>query len=315
MKARIEPASGGAGVRTVPYLYTAQTERLHEMCERVEMSVKVKQEYVTFRMSENMELLMASHNAGGQLEFITPRQSVIKLLDIICIFLAECTRENSELPCNLDLPLEVYMTLLGLDGKNKEHQKRARIMAEEDLNTLSVMTILSKNKEKSTRLPFVKRAEQYYQKKTLRIKLNEEFVQAMMTAYRTQYPLDLLQADGRTRAFATWSKLWFYACKPCNKAVRGFYSLSVETLMRALQLPSIESIRAKNQSWSKEIRKPLENALACVRGLTWYYAGAKRRVLQPAELEEACKSWNNWSALYVVFCFGNTEQGQITNNN
>lgn len=320
----IERTNAGASVKTVSYLYTRHTERLHELTERVQVSNEAGKECAVFHMGEDMSLAVGA--VKGQASFLSPRASCIKLLDIIGIYLAACTRANSELPRELVIPLADYMALLGMPNENSEHKRQARIRAFEDITLLAVMAIRYTDNAGKHAMPILAQGSvlddggeldkrKVYQKNALVLQLNEAFINAMMTAYRTQYPLELLQTDDRGRVFPIWFKLLIYASKPSNTAIKGFYSLSVETLTRAGQLPSIEEIRAKNRSWQREIRKPLENALNGIRCFTWYYAGAKRKELTPAELEEACKSWNNWSALYVVFCFGNTEQGKISNNN
>lgn len=285
-----------------PYLHIHALQKFRALCAQTRFRDREEKKgnalMQIFDIDQKTRICIGKATNNAQSDFLSPRYSCAKLMDIILIHLSNCVWVDSALPRELDIPLSRYMEMLGMPDKTQNHRREARKQADSDIALLSV-TSLDVDK---VYIPLLSVGSAYL-KSALHIVLNEAFIEQVKRSFRMKLPCKLLTSENKSRLYPTWSFLWTYANTVSSKAKNGFYCLSVAKVLEGAGFPPIEHVRQKKESWTSKIKTPLEQLLRNIEGMTWRYVGAKRKELTPPELEEACKTWQGWSRLYIEFRF------------
>ena len=121
-------------------------------------------------------------------------------------------------------------------------------------------------------------------------------------AYIMQYPLDLLSISERNpNAYPIARKLALHHSIDNNHKKGTSNIISVAKLLEsAPEIPSIEVVRAGNQSWSDRIKDRLEKALDTISDIIpWEYSNSKGVPLTEKQLATA--DYETFSKLYIKF--------------
>lgn len=121
-------------------------------------------------------------------------------------------------------------------------------------------------------------------------------------AYIMQYPLELLAiSECNPNAYPIARKLALHHSIDNNHKKGTANIISVAKLLEsAPEIPSIEVVRAGNQSWSDRIKDRLEKALDTISDIIpWEYSNSKGVPLTEKQL--AMADYEKFSKLYIKF--------------
>lgn len=121
-----------------------------------------------------------------------------------------------------------------------------------------------------------------------------------------QYPTTLLAIDARNpTAYQIGYKIATQYSMISNQKAGRAECLNIKTLLRWTSLPTIEKVRAKNGSWTRQIQTPLFSALDDLVSIgfldSWELTKAKGVPLTKKEQTLSIKNYEIFSGVYVRF--------------
>ena len=234
----------------------------------------------------------------------------IKLLDLLAVELAKVNhfreKDTSKIQTNVTFSLDDYMGYLGIPNpENPNARKEARKKLKEGLDTIYSTSLEWEEKSGKEVKSYAKMriAEAHGIKRGI---VSFTFTKSMASylnqAYIMQYPLDLLSISERNpNAYPIARKLALHHSIDNNHKKGTANIISVAKLLEsAPEIPSIEAVRAGNQSWSDRIKDRLEKALDAIgHTISWEYSNSKGVPLTEKQL--AMADYETFSKLYIKF--------------
>ena len=234
----------------------------------------------------------------------------IKLLDLLAVELAKVNhfreKDTSKIQTTVTFSLDDYMGYLGIPNpENPNARKEARKKLKEGLDTIYSTSLEWEEKSGKEVKSYAKMriAEAHGIKRGI---VSFTFTKSMASylnqAYIMQYPLDLLSISERNpNAYPIARKLALHHSIDNNHKKGTANIISVAKLLEsAPEIPSIEVVRAGNQSWSDRIKDRLEKALDAIgHTISWEYSNSKGVPLTEKQLTMA--DYETFSKLYIKF--------------
>ena len=234
----------------------------------------------------------------------------IKLLDLLAVELAKVNhfreKDTSKIQTTVTFSLDDYMGYLGIPNpENPNARKEARKKLKEGLDTIYSTSLEWEEKSGKEVKSYAKMriAEAHGIKRGI---VSFTFTKSMASylnqAYIMQYPLDLLSISERNpNAYPIARKLALHHSIDNNYKKGTANIISVAKLLEsAPEIPSIEVVRAGNQSWSDRIKDRLEKALDAIgHTISWEYSNSKGVPLTEKQL--AMADYETFSKLYIKF--------------
>lgn len=222
-------------------------------------------------------------------------------------------RKTGQIEYGVSIPLEEYINLSGrdleaLEGDEKKRQsalKEARKKIRKDLAILanSELTVKEKNGEFiNVKLVGTHGIKNGY----IFLTIDPAFAACLLKLPIMQYPLALLGIDARN------ANAYVLGCKIAehfsiyNNQLKGTADLlTVKSLLKATQLPTISEVRAKRKSWEERIKEPFETALELLKKngviTDWEYCKTKGEPLTDQEAAFTNKGYEDWAACLVKY--------------
>lgn len=142
----------------------------------------------------------------------------------------------------------------------------------------------------------------------IHIKFTETFANFLIRQPLNQYPIALYGMDERNRNAYTLAVILCHRGNMDNNIKRGTANiLGIANILPHLSLPSIEEVRAKNQSWTARIKEPFETALdkTISEGIldNWYYSHSKGVRLSDEEADFS--NYEEWVETMLYYTLKN----------
>lgn len=243
-------------------------------------------------------------------ELLAPRCSVFKLFDMFCIELAKANDYRSPKGAQnktVNISLDRYMELCGLDPANKPAKDKARRRVHEDINFLYRFSLEWKDQKGGKYADFRKQricSSAQLHKGVISFTFADALADTLNSSFIGQYPVAIFRLDDRNKnTYPLARKIAMHACNDRNREKGTAHILSVKTLLEACpDIPSYEKVGEKSRAFTQKIREPLEKALDALEEFTaWEYCNSKGAPLTEEQLE--AKDWNTYSGLLVKFTF------------
>ncbi|MEG3298867.1 RepB family plasmid replication initiator protein [Streptococcus suis] len=235
---------------------------------------------------------------------------VVKLLDLLVVELTKLNHYRAKDPNTLQttvtFSLDDYMTYLGIENiDNPNTRKDARKRLKEALDTLYSISLEweEKSGDKVKNYAKMRLCEaQGIKRGIASFTFTTSMAHYLNQSYIMQYPLDLLAIGERNpNAYPIARKLALHHSIDNNHKKGTSNIISVAKLLEsAPEIPSIEVVRAGNQSWSDRIKDRLEKALDAIGNtISWEYSNSKGVPLTEKQL--AMADYETFSKLYIKF--------------
>ena len=234
----------------------------------------------------------------------TLKVGVVKLLDILAIKLTKSNhykaKDANTLKRTVTFSLDEYMTYLGV-----KDVKDARKRLKEALDTLYSISLEWEEKSRGEVKNYTKMRiceSQGINRGIASFTFTADMANYLNQAYVMQYPLELLAISERNpNAYPIARKLALHHSIDNNHKKGTANIISVAKLLEsAPEIPSIEVVRAGNQSWSDRIKDRLEKALDAIgHTISWEYSNSKGVPLTEKQL--AMADYETFSKLYIKF--------------
>lgn len=234
----------------------------------------------------------------------TLKVGVVKLLDILAIKLTKLNhykaKDANTLKRTVTFSLDEYMTFLGI-----KDVKDARKRLKEALDTLYSISLEWEEKSRGEVKNYTKMRiceAQGINRGIASFTFTADMANYLNQAYIMQYPLELLSISERNpNAYPIARKLALHHSIDNNHKKGTANIISVAKLLEsAPEIPSIEVVRAGNQSWSDRIKDRLEKALDAIgHTISWEYSNSKGVPLTEKQL--AMADYETFSKLYIKF--------------
>ena len=240
----------------------------------------------------------------------TLKVGVVKLLDILAIKLTKLNhykaKDANTLKRTVTFSLDEYMTYLGIKNiANANNRKDASKRLKEALDTLYSISLEWEEKSRGEVKNYTKMRiceSQGINRGIASFTFTADMANYLNQAYIMQYPLDLLSISERNpNAYPIARKLALHHSIDNNHKKGTANIISVAKLLEsAPEIPSIEVVRAGNQSWSDRIKDRLEKALDAIgHTISWEYSNSKGAPLTEKQL--AMADYETFSKLYIKF--------------
>lgn len=231
----------------------------------------------------------------------TLKVGVVKLLDILAIKFAKSNHYKAKNPNRtVTFSLDEYMTYLDI-----KDVKDARKRLKEALDTLYSISLEWEEKSGDKVKNYAKMRiceAQGIKRGVASFTFTTSMANYLNQSYIMQYPLELLAISERNpNAYPIARKLALHHSID-NNIKRGTANIiSVAKLLEvAPEIPSIEAVRAGNQSWSDRIKDRLEKALDAIgHTISWEYSNSKSVPLTDKQLEIA--DYETFIKLFIKF--------------
>ena len=237
---------------------------------------------------------------------------------------AELTKHSNPERRTVSFPTIPFLELNGVNTTNKASVKTAIDRYRDgELTMLRTMTV-SMEKTDEDNLPSFDDQSIIYRtrinKNRITVTVTPEYAAYHASVEQKEFiPLSFMESDGRSlNAFAVKLKLWENATMYRNIKTGQAEIISVWSLLKATNLPTIEQLGRKKSLWKKRIREHLEDALnAAISGensefIHWNYCKAKSQPLTSQERKAADSDYYAWSELYVSYRLKNISfQGKL----
>ena len=228
----------------------------------------------------------------------------VKLLDILAIKLTKSNhykaKDANTLKRTVTFSLDEYMTFLDI-----KDVKDARKRLKEALDTLYSISLEWEEKSRGEVKNYTKMRiceSQGINRGIASFTFTSDMANYLNQAYVMQYPLELLAISERNpNAYPIARKLALHHSIDNNHKKGTANIISVAKLLEsAPEIPSIEVVRAGNQSWSDRIKDRLEKALDAIgHTISWEYSNSKGVPLTEKQL--AMADYETFSKLYIKF--------------
>lgn len=229
---------------------------------------------------------------------------VVKLLDILAIKLTKLNhykaKDANTLKRTVTFSLDEYMTYLDI-----KDVKDARKRLKEALDTLYSISLEWEEKSKGKVINYAKMRiceAQGIKRGIASFTFTADMANYLNQSYIMQYPLELLAISERNpNAYPIARKLALHHSIDNNHKKGTSNIISVAKLLEvAPEIPSIEAVRAGNQSWSDRIKDRLEKALDAIGDtISWEYSNSKSVPLTDKQLE--LSDYETFIKLFVKF--------------
>ncbi|CYU73449.1 TPA: hypothetical protein TZY74_000875 [Streptococcus suis] len=196
---------------------------------------------------------------------------VFKMLDFLVKCLSDINEykknENEKIETVIQFSLDEYACLLGKTKlKNDSTRKNVRRLINEALEIIYSISIESSEKRCGKKVNFKKmRICQMYECKNsiYTFVFTESFARYLLSSYIMRFPMSLFRLDERnTNAYSIGRKLALHQSINNNRKKGTNKIISVKILLQtAPDIPSIETVRAKNGSWTERIEEKLVKSL------------------------------------------------------
>lgn len=222
-------------------------------------------------------------------------------------------RKTGRIEYGVSIPLEEYINLSGrdleaLEENEKKRQgalKEARKKIRKDLAILanSELTVKEKNGEFiNVKLVGTHGIKNGY----ILLTIDPAFAACLLKMPIMQYPLSLLGIDARNaNAYILGQKMAEHFSMYNNQVKGTACLLTVKSLLKATQLPTISEVRAKRKSWEERIKEPFETALDLLKNneviTDWEYCKTKGEPLTNQEAAFTNKGYDDWAACLVKY--------------
>ena len=232
---------------------------------------------------------------------------------------AEFTKHSDANRRTVSFPTIPFLELNGVNISNKTSIKTAidRFRSKE-LTLLRTMSVRF-DKSDDAGLPDLRDQSIIYKtginKDRITLTFTPEYAASLAKARKKMYfPLSFADSDGRNlNAFAIKLKLWENATIYENVISGQAEIISVWSLLKETNLPTLEELGRKRSLWKERIREPLEKMLDLATSQNnseftkWRYCGSKSRALTPQEKKDADRDYYSWTDLYVSYQLSNKE--------
>ena len=229
---------------------------------------------------------------------------VVKLLDILAIKLTKLNhykaKDANTLKRTVTFSLDEYMTYLDI-----KDVKDARKRLKEALDTLYSISLEWEEKSKGKVINYAKMRiceAQGIKRGIASFTFTADMANYLNQAYIMQYPLELLAISERNpNAYPIARKLALHHSIDNNHKKGTANIISVAKLLEvAPEIPSIEAVRAGNQSWSDRIKDRLEKALDAIDCIiSWEYSNSKGVPLTDEQID--ISDYETFIKLFVKF--------------
>ncbi|HEL1824014.1 TPA: hypothetical protein TXY95_002299 [Streptococcus suis] len=196
---------------------------------------------------------------------------VFKMLDFLVKCLSDINEykknENEKIETVIQFSLDEYACLLGKTKlKNDSTRKNVRRLINEALEIIYSISIESSEKRCGKKVNFKKmRICQMYECKNsiYTFVFTESFARYLLSSYIMRFPMSLFRLDERnTNAYSIGRKLALHQSINNNRKKGTNKIISVKILLQtAPDIPSIETVCAKNGSWTERIEEKLVKSL------------------------------------------------------
>ncbi|NQP20287.1 hypothetical protein HO930_00575 [Streptococcus suis] len=225
---------------------------------------------------------------------------VFKMLDFLVKCLSDINEykknENEKIETVIQFSLDEYAYLLGKTKiKNDSTRKNVRRLINEALEIIYSISIESSEKRSGNKVNFKKmRICQMYECKNsiYTFVFTESFARYLLSSYVMSFPISLFRLDERnSNAYSLGRKLALHQSINNNRKKGTNKIISVKSLLQtAPDIPSIETVRAKNGSWTERIEEKLVKSLDILveNGVLefWNYCNSKGVELSDEQLNE-----------------------------
>ena len=229
---------------------------------------------------------------------------VVKLLDILAIKLTKLNhykaKDANTLKRTVTFSLDEYMTFLDI-----KDVKDARKRLKEALDTLYSISLEWGEKSRGEVKNYTKMRiceSQGINRGIASFTFTADMANYLNQSYVMQYPLELLAISERNpNAYPIARKLALHHSIDNNHKKGTANIISVAKLLEsAPEIPSIEVVRAGNQSWSDRIKDRLEKALDAIgHTISWEYSNSKGAPLTDSQLD--ISDYETFIKLFVKF--------------
>ncbi|MGU7915025.1 hypothetical protein ACS60K_03850 [Streptococcus suis] len=223
---------------------------------------------------------------------------VFKMLDFLVKCLSDINEykknENEKIETVIQFSLDEYAYLLGKTKiKNDSTRKNVRRLINEALEIIYSISIESSEKRSGNKVNFKKmRICQMYECKNsiYTFVFTDSFARYLLSSYVMRFPISLFRLDERnTNAYSIGRKLALHQSINNNRKKGTNKIISVKSLLQtAPEIPSIETVRSKNGSWTERIEEKLVKSLDLLveNGVLefWNYCNSKGVELSDEQL-------------------------------
>lgn len=175
-----------------------------------------------------------------------------------------------------------------------------------DLDCLQAISIKRQDKEGYRKRHLIAKTSMDIHLTTFCVIFDLEAVKWLQGLPIMQYPTALLAIDARNpTAYQIGYKIATQYSMISNQKAGRAECLNIKTLLRCTSLPTIEKVRAKNGSWTRQIQTPLFSALDDLVSIgyldSWELTKAKGVPLTKKEQTLSIKNYEIFSGVYVRF--------------
>lgn len=300
----VQPTSEGFTQLFLPILHNAPTNELAALSNTpITKRDAITQESVV--ESGAIKLFIDKYA-----ELLAPRCSAFKLFDMLCIALAKANDFRSPKGAQnktVEVTLDEYMDLCGLDPDNKPAKDKARRRVHEDLDTLYRFSLEWKDPKGGKYADFRKQricTSAQLHKGVISFTFADALADTLNASFIGQYPVAIFRLDDRNKnTYPLARKIAMHACNDSNRQKGTAYRLSVETLLAVCpDIPNYSREAVRDIGFTRKIREPLEKALDALEDFTaWEYCNSNGEPLTDEQLE--ARDWNTYRRLLVKFTF------------
>lgn len=231
---------------------------------------------------------------------------VFKMLDFLVKCLSDINEykknENERIETVIQFSLDEYACLLGKSNiKNDTTRKNVRRLINEALEIIYSISLESSEKRSGNKVNFKKmRICQMFECKNsvYTFVFTETFARYLLSSYIMKFPMSLFRLDERnSNAYSLGRKLALHQSINNNRKKGTNKIISVKSLLKsAPEIPTIETVRTKNGSWTERIEEKLVKSLDILveNGVLeyWNYCNSKGVELSDEQL-------NSFGSYYI----------------
>lgn len=216
--------------------------------------------------------------------------------------------KKGKIKCEVTFSLEDYALLLGKDIEKKDTLKVLRRSIKPDLDILSSLkiTAMSQGKKGQDYVRISILTKDSIKGNVVTMKFSEEFALALLSSGQMyRYPKSLYAISAREpNVRRLGKKISMHESNYNNIYSNTNRILSVDTLLKNTDLPTIEEVRSTRTSWEQRIKEPFEKALDGVVNYgiikDWEYCWPKSVPLTEQEAY-SIDNYEAFSKLYIKY--------------
>lgn len=234
---------------------------------------------------------------GEDKQSLIIKPSTRKLLDACTIKLTEINHyKGANFNPAVEFPMEEYMKLCGVP-LTKASKDKMRQKIKEDLDTLYGISIEPEGIGKIRICQFVGDIKNGI----IRFTFSNEMARYLLTAFITQFPLELFKLDERNEsAYNLGRKLALHNSMDNNIRQGTANIISVLALLKVCtSIPEYEKVLNEGRQIEQRIIQPFEKALDNLNNVKWEYCNSKYETLTDEQAENM--DYSIFKTLYIKF--------------